>query len=219
MSAAQTGAVTNNNTLMEEKMNNQERIEFMIKITDIIFQIKERRLNPTTCTIQTKWGNFTGRTFSNGTLIGFDIDLNDDGIIVPLRILEQNPNKIDRYGNLKQNAILARAGHKIAWIIRRDKQQGFIGKVQDGVFEKSEPRALQTVTYGAAGTGTYQPTVGEDQFNQEYTGFDNGDWQASLPEINPSEIPLSVTDIDLNSMSMDMNDMTMALYSDPEIPF
>ncbi len=176
-------------------MTDQERIEFMVKMASIIFEIKGKGLNPTTCTVQTKWGNFTGRTFSNGKLIGFDIDLNDAGDVVPLRILEQNPDKVDNYGNLKQNAILARAGHKIVWIIRRDRERGFIGKVQDGVFEKSEPRALQTVTYGAAGTGTYQPTVGEDQFNQNYTGFNDGSWVADLPEINTSEIPLGMTDM------------------------
>ena len=73
------------------------------------------------------------------TIRGFDIDLNIGDKVIQLRCLEQNPNKTDHLGNLKQNSLLAQQGHKIMWVILRNG--GFLGRIQDGVWHASEQRA------------------------------------------------------------------------------
>jgi hypothetical protein len=99
-------------------------------------------------------GIVTGRWFVNGTLRGFDFDVNINGKILQLRILEQNPNKRDMAGNLSHYANLAQQGHKICWLI--DKNGSFLGRVQNGEWHFSQPRATTPAQYNQP--NTYQPT-------------------------------------------------------------
>ena len=127
---------------------------------------------------------------------GFDLTVNDNRVVLPLRIIEQNPDKTDAYGNLKQNAVLARMGHQIAWVIRTDTNT-FLGKVQDGKWEKSTPRATTTVQHNASvpGAGTETPVTAQDQYDEGYTHYSNGDWQRDLPEIDVNDIPMYVVGV------------------------
>jgi len=174
-------------------MTNEQKIQLILLVTNTIFQSKLGHTDITQHVITTNTGSFPGRTFVDGKLRGFDFTCQDANGIIPLRILEQNPDKQDGYGNLKQNAVLARAGHQIAWVIRRDTN-AFLGKVQDGKWEKITLRATTTVQYnaGVPGTGVNVPVTAQDQYNGDYAHYDNGNWQRDLPEIDINEIPLYV---------------------------
>jgi hypothetical protein len=177
-------------------MTNEEKIQLILCVTGAIFQSKLGHTDITKVTITTNTGTFAGRTFVGGKLRGFDLTCRDANGIIPLRILEQNPDKEDGYGNLKQNAVLARAGHQIAWIIRTDTNK-FLGKVQDGTWIKSTPRATTTVQYNSAipGTGVSVPVTAQDQYDEDYTHYDDGNWQRELPDIDVNDIPLYVVGV------------------------
>jgi len=174
-------------------MTNAEKVQLIVAVTNAVFQSKAANLDITTVQIQTNTGIFAGRWFGNGkgggTLRGFDFTVQEDnGTIIPLRLLEQNPNKTDQFGNLKSNALLARQGHRIAWLIRRDTNK-FLGKVMDGQWTKNVPRATTTVVFNEAvrGAGTVVPLVVQDQYGVDYSKYDQ-EWQRDLPEIEPNEI-------------------------------
>ena len=177
-------------------MTNDQKINLILTVVGAIFNSKLANDDITQRTIHTNTGTFPGRTFVGGKIRGFDFTCQDASGIIPLRILEQNPDKQDGYGNLKQNAVLARAGHQIAWVIRTDTNK-FLGKVQDGKWEKSTPRATTTVQHnaGVPGAGNATPITAHDQYDGEYNHYDQGDWQRELPEINVDEIPLYVTGV------------------------
>lgn len=177
-------------------MTNEEKVQLILYVTGVIFQSKLGNTDITQTTIITNTGTWPGRSFVGGKLRGFDFTVNANDQVIPLRILEQNPDKVDQFGNLKQNAVLARAGHQIAWVIRRDTNT-FLGKVQDGKWIKSTPRATTTVQHnaGVPGAGTEAPVTAQDQYGGEYNHYDQGDWQRELPEINVDEIPLYVTGV------------------------
>jgi hypothetical protein len=88
-------------------------------------------------------GFAAGRWFANGTLRGFDFDANISGVVKQLRILEQNPNKLDPAGNLKHFANLAKQGHRICWLIERGGP--FLGRVHNGEWIFSQPNATRPV--------------------------------------------------------------------------
>jgi len=178
-------------------MNNQEKVALLLQVVQLIFQSKLANTDITQVTITTNTGTFPGRTFVNGTIRGFDFTVQDETGIIQLRVLEQNPNKQDGFGNLKQNAILAQQGHQIAWVIRRDTNQ-FVSKVMDGKWEKLTPRATTNVQFnaGVSGAGTVTADTAQDQYNEAYHHYEGGDeWQADLPEIDPSDVPLYVTGV------------------------
>jgi len=119
------------------------------------------------------------------TIPGIDIilDINEihpNGTMKPknLRFIAQNPNKLDGRGNLKENAILARAGHKIMWVIDKDIQNGFLGKVMDGKWEANQPRA----TYAAR-----NPETAVDPTGRTYQ-MDQGNWTQRLPDIDKDNV-------------------------------
>lgn len=178
-----------------------DQISMFGKIAGMIFQSKIVGSDITQVKIQTNTGVFPGRYFGNG-LRGYDFTFNPGRKVVSLRILEQNPDKTDKYNNLTTYAILARQGKKIAWIIRRDTNE-FIGRLTEsdkegeaGVFEftKSTPRALTTMKF-ANGGYIKENVMATDQFNQEYQQYDNGDFITDLPEIDPDDIGIYVTGI------------------------
>jgi len=108
-----------------------------------------------------------------------------NNLFLHLRFITQNPDKVDGNGNLKQYAALARAGHKIMWIIKTDKNE-FVGRIQDGEFIQNQPRAYNTVN----------PQTIQDDHGATYEQ-QNGDWNRQLsevPEMSFSEIPQHVID-------------------------
>lgn len=177
-------------------MTNEQKVQLILHTASVIFQSKTGNTDITQASITTNTGTWPGRTFVDGKIRGFDLTVRDATGIIPLRILEQNPDKQDGYGNLKQNAVLARAGHQIAWVIRTDTNI-FLGKVQDGKWIKSTPRATTTIQHnaGVPGAGINVPVTAQDQYNEDYTHYNQGDWQRKLPEIDINEIPLYVTGV------------------------
>ncbi len=137
---------------------------------------------------------FNDSTTQQQIIPGIDIVLdigesNPNGTLKPnnLRCIAQNPNKQDGNGNLKQSAILARAGHKIMWVIDQDMENGFLGSIKDGNWEPSRPRAVFPVNSArAAETAT------------DYTGrtyqIDEGNWVHNLPEIDKDRIADTITE-------------------------
>jgi hypothetical protein len=180
-------------------MTNEQKVNLILTVANAIFNSKAANDDIKAHVIHTNTGVFPGRWFGDGkgggTLRGFDFTVQDHTGIVSLRILEQNPNKTDQFGNLKQNAILARQGHQIAWVIRRDVNV-FLGKIQDGQWEPTRPRATTKTTYNPAvpGTGVETPVTAQDQYGDNYAKYDN-EWQADLPDIDPNDVPLYVTGV------------------------
>jgi len=181
-----------------QPMSNQARMEFIMDVYRLIFS-----LNPNDpglhqsiqgVQIDQKWApwllSFQGRMFKDSTtgllmLRGFEVSLNigkeyADGLAAPLnlRFIEQNPNKLDHNGNLKTFANLARQGHKIIWVINKDIDNGFLGRVQDGQWTKSRPRVIQPA-------GTTQTQGFDQQGNQMVMA--RGNWVDNVPNINANE--------------------------------
>jgi len=180
-------------------MTNQEKVALILSVAQAIFTSKTANSDIKSVIITTNMGTFPGRWFGDGkgggTLRGFDFSVRDVSGVITLRIIEQNPNKTDQFGNLKANAILAQQGHQIAWVIRRDTNT-FLGKVQDGQWERNHPRATTRTTYNPAvpGAGQEHRVTAQDQYGEDYSQYNN-DWQANLPDIDVNEIPLYVTGV------------------------
>lgn len=187
-------------------MHNQARMEFIMDVYRLIFS-----LNPNDpglhqsiqgVQIDQKWTphliTFQGRMFKDSatgllTIRGFDASLNTDGAqsngtIAPLnlRFIEQNPNKVDGNGNLKTFANLARQGHQIMWVINKDIQNGFLGRVQNGQWHKSQQFATRPVQTTQILTGAAtNPDV--DQYGNPMI-MKNGQWIVDLPNINKTDV-------------------------------
>jgi hypothetical protein len=195
------------------EMSNAQRMQFINHVALLIFSVPlsdsvtlfNDMKNIFTGAEWSPWvigGQIAGRTFKDsstglGTLRGFDISLdigmkNPNGTVklLNLRFLEQNPNKTNAQGNLKENAILARAGNKIMWVIQNGIQNGFLGKLQNGEWIPSRPRAY------IATTGP----IGIDQYG-ENAQLNEGDW-SSVPTIPPQGIDNSITAL-MESESLD----------------
>lgn len=178
-------------------MNAAEQMALCMGITRTLFNSKIAGTDITTAVITTNAGKFPGRLFVNGTVRGFDFKITAGTKIIPLRIIEQNPNKKDEYGNFTGPAILAQQGKRIAWLIRRDTNE-FMGKFQYNDktkvydFTKSEPKAITRATLGNGGY-THQQITAQDQYGSEYNEYDTG--FKNVPEIDPSEIAVYVSGI------------------------
>jgi len=149
-------------------------------------------------------GEIQGRWFKNGvtgesTLRGFDIDIQTDNKILQLRFIEQNPDKVDAQGHLKPMAVAARKGSKIMWLIDRKAkpgENGFLARVQDGVFKPSQERAVAPVAKSAPA-----PVVQPAQNVQRQVASQTADeeivedlpWEEdSIPDLSDDGIPESV---------------------------
>ena len=178
-------------------MTNQAKMEFIMEIYRLIFGLNKNDpgLHQSIQGVQPdpKWTpwiiSFKGRCFKNSTtgllsLRGFDTSLdigkvNPDGTIQPLnlRFIEQNPDKLDNAGNLKPTAIIARQGNQLMWVIQRDVQNGFLGKVLNSKWEPSTPRAVYPST---------NPQTATDQYGNNMT-MERGQWINNLPNITKSD--------------------------------
>lgn len=159
-------------------MTNEQRMAFLMHVESLIFASKLANTDITRVSIDPRWRPFiadggNGRWFGNG-LRGFDVNLRLGNVVRNFRILEQNPMKRDKSQNFSQYAVLAQQGHRIVWIIDRAKQtDAFLGRIQDGVFIASTPRATYSAPqYAAAGAG--QPV---------YTGAPVPTTTNDLPEV------------------------------------
>lgn len=146
------------------KMTNQQQLDLIKHVAELIFSVPvtdPRTMYQTIRNLLTsaEWepwvvgGKVGGRTFKNSTtglatLRGYDISLNLDELnpnqtikLLNLRFIEQNPDKRDGYGNLKENAILTRQGNLIMWVIKQGPDGKFLGKLQNGNWIKKEPKA------------------------------------------------------------------------------
>jgi|GEM_PF-4319968 len=137
-------------------MTNTEKMNFIKQVATTIFQSKMVNsditkisiIHPNIINDPNKGKGAYGRWFVNGTLRGFDIDLNLGNKVAKLRFIEHNPNKVDAQGNLKPLSNLARQGHQIVWMINRAITNGFLGRVQDGEWISAKDYA-----YTKAGSG------------------------------------------------------------------
>lgn len=198
-------------------MNNQQKMELIMMVYRAIFAA--RRTDPLSdlnfdgVAIATRFQNIfnvQGRLFRDSStgiqdIPGYDISLdvgerNANNTIKPLnlRFIAQNPNKVDNNGNLKENAILARKGHKIMWVINQGIANGFLGKVMDEVWQASAPRA----TYPANQNVNYpNPRQAVDQSGGQYN-MNQGDWVEALPDIGQGD----VSDAVVEAMDIDGGD-------------
>jgi hypothetical protein len=120
--------------------------------------------------LTTNTGRWAGRWFKNSatgqqTLRGIDFTVLDGGITKRLRIIEQNPDKTDNQGNLKQYASLARQGHEIAWLIDTQVSNGFLGRMQDGEWIPSRPQVVNPIQEASAMVANANPTEGDVYMN------------------------------------------------------
>lgn len=198
-------------------MNNQQKMELIMMVYRAVFTARQTDpltdLNFESVNIAARFQNVfnvQGRLFRDSTtgiqdIPGYDISLdvgekNLNNTIKPLnlRFIAQNPNKVDNNGNLKENAILARKGHKIMWVINQGIANGFLGKIIDGTWQASAPRA----TYPANQNANYpNPRQAVDQGGGQYN-MNQGDWVAALPDIGQED----VSDAIVEAMDMDSGD-------------
>lgn len=187
------------------EMTNEQKMAFIRDMAALIFTVpvtEPRTLykamkNALTNPQWSQWvvgAQVPGRTFRDSstglaTLRGFDVSLdlgrfNADGTMkyLHLRFIEQNPNKRDGYGNLKENAILARQGHQIVWVIDNGVGGGFLGKVQNGKWIKNRPRVYNRTNQAPTGN-----------FNDPAPNYDNQTPMADLPDVSGQNLDEALT--------------------------
>lgn len=199
-------------------MTNQQRIDFLKHVHSKIFSIRfpldvepgsqrfvelvpmfdarvkkiqlDAAWNPWLVEQNAKARTFKCAEIGANILVGFDVTLNLPDRQIKLRILEQNPHKKDYVGRLKETAVLARRGHKIAWIIDRtdDNDNKFLGKIQDDEFIQNKPRAYEKVTpMRNVGASVVERDVRQDQYGLDHY-HDGDDWLGDIPIIDPNDV-------------------------------
>jgi len=157
-------------------MTNQEKMDLLVRVFTVIFQSKAANTDITQSYIQNPHiannvagfaGRCSGRWFVNNTLRGFDIDVRTSVRVLPLRCLEQNPNKRDNMGNLTWSAALVQQGHQLMWVIDRSPGGEFLGRLQKDagqeqiVWHKAFEPATKPAVPGDQGVYT-QPLANSD---------------------------------------------------------
>lgn len=134
-------------------LSNERKMGLLNHLYNIIFTSKAAGTDITKISVDAEWlpaitKGWVGRWFSKGSLRGFDIDLREGNGIIQLRVLEQNPNKINtRTGVYSDFAVRAQRGERIMWIIDRSaKENAFLGHIANGTFVPSTPVVTQTYT-------------------------------------------------------------------------
>lgn len=138
-------------------MTNAEKMGLLIALYNGIFQSKAQNTDITAMGVPSPHvagGIVMGRWFVQGTLRGFDFNIQDGTKQLQLRILEQNPNKLDAAGNRSYYANLAHQGHCIAWVIDRKPGGSFLGRIQAGQWHTSQLRAVVPATPANQQTAT-----------------------------------------------------------------
>jgi hypothetical protein len=126
-------------------MTNQEKMVLLMALYRGIFQSKAQNTDITAMGVPSPHftgGIIMGRWFVNGTLRGFDFNIQESTKMLQLRMIEQNPDKIDAARNRTYYANLAHQGHSIAWLIDRKPGGSFLGRIQGGQWYASQERAV-----------------------------------------------------------------------------
>ena len=180
-------------------MTNQERMALLMMVYDAIFTSKAQGTDPAQVVIHhpslMSWdGKPTGiqacRWFKSGvtqqlTIRGCDLNINIGDRVIQIRIMEQNPDKESQY------AIMARQGVKITWVIDRKVQQGgWLGRIQDGQWHASEPRATYAAPVPTPATAA--PTYQASGAQPIETGYQSDD-----EVLEPEELPDIPNDVDI----------------------
>jgi hypothetical protein len=179
-------------------------------VESLIFASKLAGTDITQVQIDPRWAPFIasggrGRWFGNG-LRGFDVGLRLGNVIRNFRILEQNPMKRDKNQNFSQYAVLAQQGHRIVWIIDQAKKtDAFLGRIHDGQFIASTPRA--TYSYQAAAPAA----------TATMTGF-APNYAASQSAVSTNDLPEVPVDMDIPEYVIATleNDIDPAILADLE---
>ncbi|KKN32269.1 hypothetical protein LCGC14_0815490 [marine sediment metagenome] len=130
-------------------MTNVEKMGLLIALYNGIFQSKAQGTDITAMGIpnpHVAGGIVMGRWFVNGTLRGFDFNVQNGPNLLQLRMIEQNPDKTDAAGNRTYYANLANQGHCIVWLIDRKPGGTFLGRIQAGQWHASQIRATVPAT-------------------------------------------------------------------------
>lgn len=190
-------------------MTPKQKMDLTMLIFNLIFNSKQNGVDITTVRISHPnivngkpilqnnvrvGGEINGRWFENSathqkTLRGFDVDLQIDNGILQLRFIEQNPDKVDVAGNLKPMAIAARRGSHIMWLIDRTVHggDGFLGRIQDGQFYQSHPRAVAPATQPVRNTvATSVQSASQETANEEFALYTD---PGELPEVIEEDLP------------------------------
>lgn len=187
-------------------MTNDEKHTLIRNLYNVMFSTKAVGTDPETVRIHNKYivngkplidangvrigGEIHGTMFKDSstgepTIRGFDIDLQDGNKILQLRFIEQNPNKRYPDGNLKPMAIAARNGSKIMWVIdRAAKTNNFLGRMQDGVWKKSNMQAVQKVSKAQNAAPVIAPVVASQIPNNDEDVAELMSTLDEIPEID-----------------------------------
>lgn len=163
-------------------MTNEQRMSLLRLVFRMIFQSKASGTDITQVILTTNTGRFPGRWFNDSStgqpsLRGFDFTCNLGSRIISIRCLEQNPNKVDNFGNLKKFAVLARQGHQIMWVINKNKAvDGFLGRIQDGEWVASFVPAVKPVGTLALSGHNYHALEHDLRVDAAYNHI-NHDWE------------------------------------------
>jgi len=204
-------------------MTNAQRMDLVNAIYNLIFTRKAVDVNtwyqtPKPVGFEQFIVGWNPRTFTKGTLRGIDTDLNVDGKILSLRFLEQNPNKMDFNGNLKDFAIRARNGECIMWIIDKRQENGFLGSVQNGQFIPSQMRAYRPAQSQVAAAGASPTGFSSDGIPDIPAGTSNPQYvinTADGGQYAPTEEEMAAADA--IAMEAMMEDFDPSAYDDEYI--
>ncbi len=130
-------------------MTNVEKMGLLMALYNGLFQSKAQNTDITAMGVPSPHvagGIVMGRWFVNGTLRGFDFNVQNGPNLLQLRMIEQNPDKTDAAGNRIYYANLAHQGHCIAWLIDRKPGGSFLGRIQAGQWHPSQLRAVVPAT-------------------------------------------------------------------------
>jgi hypothetical protein len=192
-------------------MTNEQRMAFLMHLESLIFASKLAGTDITQVQIDPRWAPFIasggrGRWFGNG-LRGFDVGLRLGNVIRNFRVLEQNPMKRDKNQNFSQYAVLAQQGHRIVWIIDQAKQtDAFLGRIHDGQFIASTPRA----TYSAPPAQQFTGAAAGAGFMPNYTAPQGAVSTNDLPEV---PVDMDIPEYVLATLE---NDIDPAILADLE---
>jgi hypothetical protein len=123
-----------------------QKMSILKSVVNALFQCKLQGLSPEMTSVTTNCGVFKGKWFA-AKLYGMDFDIGVPNGRLTIRVIEQNPDKVDAAGNRKYHALLASQGHQIAWVIDRGKKENaFLGRIQDGEWIASKEIATKPAT-------------------------------------------------------------------------
>jgi hypothetical protein len=217
-------------------MTNAQKMALITEIFNMIFASKQVLTNEQWGKVpapQAFAGNMTywgPRLFVNGTVRGVDIEVNVGDRILSLRFMEQNANKTDKNGNLKQTAIRARSGERIMWVVDRKAQvNAFLGSMQNGTWVASQDRATvpaqpQVIQMFTADGGVQALPGNIQSYEQARAYMDNKTAAgAALDRFSTNNVPdmpayTNTPQYVVQTMENDMTDFDPSMYDDEDIP-